>query len=176
MSDHFIEIEYVAFQRRHETGRSFWVRTGHGGPKDGKDLNVPNFAVHKDSRIHQNCPPGRVDTLVMRADIAMRNGLVEDEKEGSGLLFKKPPRSRLSPPTGVLSKGQLKKIAVRAARMPKVDLDVSGSLLDHETREDLGIITDPRIERFLNVGPEDIERLLADLKIYRAFVKRVCGG
>jgi hypothetical protein len=157
-----VTIEQAKHAGAFPSGRGFWVEI------DGERRGIPASVVADDSELGIDDPIGTVGDLAVASWFAERE--LDDGPEGSGLVLKRPPRVRITPPASGLSDGQLKRIEARARSLGEVvDEDllyVDGALV--------GVLEDG--EQFavaLMMNRTDVLALVTEVRLLRAWIDGV---
>ena len=166
MPEGYAAIENVRYDGGFPSGSAFRVIY------EGRFFAIPASVVHVDSEIYLGTEH-EVGTLIVSEHVAIEKGMVEAEPEGSGLVLKKMPGSRLTPPSYTLSDGRLKKIRRRLEKYPDVKIKDGNILLGCE---EIGFCVDDGVMSLVANGAGDIENLLLEISTLRSWIEKICGG
>lgn len=158
-----VTIERAKHAGAFPSGRGFWVEV------DGEHRGIPASVVADDSELGIDDPVGTVGDLAVASWFAERE--FDDGPEGSGLVLKRPPRVRITPPASGLRSKQLERIEARARSLGAVAvvedlLYVDGALV--------GVLEDA--ERFavaLTMNRTDVLALATEVRLLRAWIDKV---
>jgi hypothetical protein len=170
MPEGYVEIEGVRYDGIFPSGKAIRVIA------NAHFYNIPTSVIHDDSEIHADTSHMN-GTLILREDFAVKKGLIDDEPEGSGILLKKFPRSRLSPPEGLMSVKQFKKIKLRVDGLQGKGIERSGPEVYRDDQL-IAIFEGPTADReawFYCHAISDVHLLLAENKKLRAWASKVIG-
>ena len=157
-----VTIEGVEYVGAAPSGLAFFVLVGT------RRYSVPCSVVHEDSEIFIGCET-TIGKLIVPGWFAERANLVPKTRD-VGLVFKKPPRSRISPPEMMDAK-RLRELKAFAEEWPVATVE-GCNLFDS-----VGGLTgftgiDEDAATFAEV-PTILAELIAEAERYRAFVRRV---
>jgi hypothetical protein len=190
MSDDYVEIEDVTLRGIAPSGKAIFVLI------DGKDRTVPVSQVARDSEIWHLAKNGAVGTLKVARWFAEKEELLDGEREGSGLVLRKLPRSRLTPPKTDpdhgCSEGRLKRIERRLYAATHAAEDWHADPGDNavyagEPGEPVRMVAVFDCEGLRDEqaianavwcanAPEDMRRLINEVRALRAWADKVTGG
>jgi len=168
MSD-YVEIEGVKYQGASPTGKAIFVTV------DGHNRTVPVSVIAADSEVG-GAGPGVTEGVLRVARWFAEKEELLDAVEGSGLVLRKLPRARLTPPEYRLSEGQLKKMLARARALPprNFNTDTGEVWVDGEV---VGLLDEqPELGLFIVYGAADVAALVAEVRALRAWANKVTGG